>query len=192
MKLHALPRQSRQTLAVGLLAATTLIGAALVWWLASTFVFDLDTKAASAQTRLNSLNSMAGSMSQFRAAWARLERDPRMANDLFPPASDAQSSAAVQASVQRIFTRAGARVRSVQTLDVQQEGALRRVGVRVAVTGTSNEINRALEALTATRPVLMISSGGIQTMGDSRRPVDDIKAPPMQATFDIFAFARNG
>jgi hypothetical protein len=111
---------------------------------------------------------------------------------MYPPSSDAQASAAVQSAVQRVFTRAGAQVRSVQTLDVVQEGAVRRVGVRLAVIGTSNQINRALESLQAARPVLIVAGGNIQTMGDSRRPVDDPEAPLMQSSFDIFAFARNG
>ncbi len=192
MSLQSLPLQTRQTIAVGLLAAAIAAGVALIWWFAASFVFDLDKRAASAQERVNSLSSMAGSMSQWRAAWARLERDPRLAVDMYAPSSDAQASAAVQASTQRTFTRAGANVRSVQTLDVVQEGAVRRVGVRIAVTGTSNQINRALEAIAAARPVLMISAGGVQTMGDSRRPVSDPTAPQLQATFDIYAFARNG
>jgi hypothetical protein len=111
---------------------------------------------------------------------------------MFPPASDAQASAAVQSAAQKLFARSGATVRSVQTLDVVQEGAVRRVGVRVAVTGTSNQINRALEAVSASRPVLMISTGNIQLMGDSRRPTDSPVTPQLQATFNIFAYARNG
>ena len=67
-----------------------------------------------------------------------------------------------------------------------------RVGVRLAVIGTSNQINRALEAIGSARPVLIITGGNIQTMGDSRRPVENPEAPLLQATFDIFAFARNG
>jgi hypothetical protein len=192
MTMHALPRQSRRAIAAGLLVAVVVVIAAIVWWIASAFVLDLDARAASAQTRVASMNAMAGSMSQFQATLSRLERDPRLAEDMFPPASDPQSSAAVQAAAQRLFTRAGARVRSVQTLDVVQEGALRRVGVRIALTGTSNQINRALEALATSRPLLVVSTGNIQTMGDSRRPVDDPQAPQLQATFDIFAFARNG
>lgn len=189
---HALPRSSRRALAVGLLIAVLAATAAIVWWLLASFVFDLDSRVASVEKRVNTLSAMAGSTSQQRAAWARLERDPRFAIDMYAPASDAQSSAQVQASAQRVFARAGAQVRSVQTLDVVQEGAVRRVGVRLAVIGTSNQINRALEAINAARPVLMFAGGNIQTMGDSRRPVDDPQAPLLQATFDIFAFARNG
>jgi hypothetical protein len=111
---------------------------------------------------------------------------------MYAPASDAQSLASVQSAAQRVFSRAGAQVRSVQTLDVVQEGAVRRVGVRLAVIGTSNQINRALESISAARPILIVAGGNIQTMGDSRRPVDDPQAPLLQATFDIFAFARNG
>lgn len=189
---HALPRSSRRALAVGLLIAVLAATAAIVWWLLASFVFDLDSRVASVEKRVDTLSAMAGSTSQLRAAWARLERDPRFAIDMHAPASDAQSSAQVQASAQRVFARAGAQVRSVQTLDVVQEGAVRRVGVRLAVIGTSNQINRALEAINAARPVLMVAGGNIQTMGDSRRPVDDPQAPLLQATFDIFAFARNG
>jgi hypothetical protein len=192
MSVQTLPLQTRRTIAIGLLAVVVAITGAVAWWFASSFVFDLDKRAASAQERVSSLSSMAGSMAQWRAAWARLERDPRLAVDMYGPSSDAQASAAVQASTQRTFTRAGATVRSVQTLDVVQEGAVRRVGVRIAVTGTSNQINRALEAISAARPVLMVAAGGVQTMGDSRRPVSDPKAPQLQATFDIYAFARNG
>ena len=91
-----------------------------------------------------------------------------------------------------MFARSGATVRSVQTLDVVQEGAVRKVGVRVAVTGTSNQINRALEAVSASRPVLMVSTGNIQLMGVGRRPSDAPVTPQLQATFNIFAYARNG
>lgn len=189
---HALPRSSRRAIAIGLLVAALAAAAAVVWWLLVTFVFDLDARVASVEKRVNTLSTMAGSTSHLRAAWARLERDPRFAVDMYAPASDAQSSASVQAATQRVFARAGAQVRSVQTLDVVQEGAVRRVGVRLAVIGTSNQINRALEAIGAARPVLIIAGGNIQTMGDGRRPVSDPEAPLLQATFDIFAFARNG
>jgi Type II secretion system (T2SS), protein M subtype b len=192
MKLHALPRQSRRALALGLLAAASASAAATLWLLLSVFVFDLDAKARAVETRVTSVNSVAGSVSQLRAAWARLERDPRLSIDMFPPASDAQASAAVQSATQKLFARSGATVRSVQTLDVVQEGPVRRVGVRVAVTGTSNQINRALEAVSASRPVLMVSTGNIQLMGESRRPTDSPTAPQLQATFNIFAYARNG
>lgn len=189
---HALPRSSRRALAIGLLIAAIGAVAAIVWWLLISFVFDLDGRVASVEKRVSTLSALAGSTSQLRGAWARLERDPRFAIDMYAPASDAQASASVQSSAQRVFSRAGAQVRSVQTLDVVQEGAVRRVGVRLAVIGTSNQINRALEAISAARPVLIVAGGNIQTMGDSRRPVDDPQAPLLQATFDIFAFARNG
>jgi hypothetical protein len=192
MKLHALPRQSRQAIAVGLLALTLAIIAAIIWWLLSTFVFDLNAKASSVHTRVSSINSVAGSVSQLRTAWARLERDPRLSLDMFAPVSDAQASAAVQSATQKVFSRAGATVRSVQTLDVVTDGSARKVGIRLAVTGTSNQINRALEAITNSRPVLIVRSGSIQAMGDSRRAVDDPTTPQLQATFDIIAFARNG
>ena len=192
MKLHALPRQSRRALALGLLALTLAAVAAVIWMLLSAFVFDLDARAKAVETRVTSVNSVAGSVSQLRAAWARLERDPRLSIDMFPAASDAQASAAIQSAAQKLFARSGATVRSVQTLDVVQEGAVRRVGVRVAVTGTSNQINRALEAVSASRPVMMVSTGDIQLMGDSRRPVDAPVTPQLQATFNIFAYARNG
>lgn len=192
MKLHALPRQSRRAIAAGLLIATLLAAGALIWSLLATFVFDLDAKASAVQTRVTSINSVAGSVSQLRAAWARLERDPRLSVDMYAPASDAQASAAVQSAVQRVFSRAGATVRSIQTLDVLQEGAVRRVGIRLAVTGTSNQINRALEAVETSRPVLIVNGGNIQLMGDSRRFVNDGRSPELQATFDIYAYARNG
>jgi Type II secretion system (T2SS), protein M subtype b len=192
MKLHALPRQSRRAIALGLLALAIAAVAAVGWVLLSMFVFDLDARAKAVETRVTSVNSVAGSVSQLRAAWARLERDPRLSVDMFPPASDAQASAAVQSSAQKLFARSGATVRSVQTLDVVQEGPVRRVGVRVAVTGTSNQINRALEALATSRPVMMVATGNIQLMGDSRRAVDDTATPQLQATFNIFAYARNG
>lgn len=192
MKLHALPRQSRRAIALGLLALAVAIVAGLVWMLLSAFIFDLDAKARTVETRVTSVNSVAGSVSQLRAAWARLERDPRLSVDMFPPASDAQASAAVQSAAQKLFSRSGATIRSIQTLDVEQEGEVRKVGVRVAVIGTSNQINRALKALTASRPVMTVATGNIQLMGDSRRPANDPASPQLQATFNIFAYARNG
>lgn len=192
MTLRALPRLTRRAIALGLLALVVAAFAGLTWMLLSAFVFDLDAKAKSVEARVTSVNSVAGSVSQLRAAWARLERDPRLSVDMFPPASDAQASAAMQSAAQKVFTRSGATVRSIQTLDVEQDGAVRKVGVRVAVTGTSNQINRALQALSASRPVMTIATGNIQLMGDSRRPANDPVTPQLQATFNIFAYARNG
>ncbi len=51
MMLHALPRSSRRTIAVGLLIAALAVAAAIVWWLLMSFVFDLDAECVGREAR---------------------------------------------------------------------------------------------------------------------------------------------
>ncbi len=108
--------------------------------------------SASVEKRVTSLNSMAGSISQLRAAWARLERDPRLAVDMYAPASDAQASAAVQSAAQRVFDRAGRKSGRSRHSTSCRKARFAASAFALAVIGTSNQINRALEAISAGAP----------------------------------------
>jgi len=190
MNVYALPRRTRRILAAGLLAGALVAPLTGLWWLASVAVFDQASRVAAIESRMASLNAVSGSITDLRRVWAQLERDARFAVDLYPPVSDAQAAAAVQAAAQKIVSRTGAIVRSVEVLDVADDGPVRRVGVRLVVTCTSNQFNQAIAAIAGARPILLITGGDVRVMGDSRRPINGAGAPSLQSTLDVFAFVR--
>lgn len=81
-------------------------------------------------------------------------------------------------------------MRSVQALDVLEDGPVRRVGVRLVVAGTTPQINRALQRIAGAQPVLMITGAEIASARDTRFEVDWSQLQDLQATLDLYAFAR--
>ena len=194
MKLHALPRQSRRALALGLLAAVARSCiAAIVWWLLSAFVFDLNAKASAVETRVTS-DQLGG--------WF-----------CFPtcappgPASSAtracRSTCSRRPAMRRRRRRSSLRRRSCSRARARRSAPSRRsTWCRRARFAGSASVSPSPAPATrstarskrspASRPVLIVAQRQHPAMGDSRRPVDDPATPQLQATFDIFAFARNG
>ncbi len=190
MRLYALSRSSRRTIAIGLLIAAIALVALTLWWLASVLFLDQQRRVGELGSRLATLEAASASTAELRRVWARLERDPRLSADMYPPVSSAQAAASVQAAAQRLFSDAGVAVRSVQALDVLEDGPVRRVGVRLVVAGTTPQINRALQRIAAAQPVLMITGAEIASARDTRFEIDWSQPQDLQATLDLYAFAR--
>lgn len=190
MRLYALSRANRRIIAVSLLVVAAAILALMLWWLASVLFLDQQRRVAELGNRLATLEATSTSTAELRRVWARLERDARLTADMYPPVSSAQAAASVQAAAQRLFADAGATVRSVQALDVMEDGPTRRVGVRLVVAGTTSHINRALQKVSSAQPVLMITGADIASARDTRLEPDWSRPQDLQATLDIYAFAR--
>ena len=58
------------------------------------------------------------------------------------------------------------------------------------VAGTTPQINRALQRIAAAQPVLMITGAEIASARDTRFEVDWSQLQDLQATLDLYAFAR--
>lgn len=190
MRLYAPSRTSRRALAVGLLLAAVALIALTLWWLASILFLDQQRRVSELGGRLATLEATAASTAELRRVWSRLERDPRLIVDMYPPVSSAQAAASVQAAAQRLFSDAGVTVRSVQALDVVEDGPVRRVGVRLLIAGTTPRINGALQSILRARPVLMIAGADIESARDTRFEVDWSQPQELQATLDVYAFAQ--
>lgn len=192
MNIYTLPRRTRRLLAVGLLAAVVAIPVSAIWLAASVTVFDLDERVGAVERKVSSMTMVSGSITHLRKSLATLERDVRYSVDMLPPVSDTQATAALQSAVQKTISATGAVVRSVLPLDVVEDGAVRRAGVRVVLVGNTNQFNRVLAAIDEVTPNMIVGNSEIRVNTGSRYDVTPGKAPDVQATIDVFAFVRKG
>ncbi len=190
MSLHALPRGRRRLVAAGLLVAALAIPAAAIWLAASATIFDQDSKVEAVRRNLTSMTAASGSITQLRKVLATLDRDARYSLDIMPPVSDTQATAALQTAAQKAISRTGAVVRSVLPLDTVEDGALRRAGVRIVLTGNTNQLNNALAAIAESTPVMIVGSAEVRVIAGSRYDAAPGKAPNIQATLDVLALVR--
>lgn len=190
MSLHALPRGRRRLLAGGLLAAALAVPAAAIWLAASATIFDQDSKVEAVQRNLSSMTAASGSITQLRKVLATLDRDARYSLDVMPPVSDTQATAALQTAAQKAISRTGAVVRSVLPLDTVEDGALRRAGVRIVMTGNTNQLNSALAAISEATPVMVVGNAEVRVLAGSRYDASPDRAPNIQATIDVLGLVR--
>lgn len=190
MSLHALPRGRRRFYAAALLVATLAIPAAAIGLAASATIFDQDSKVEAVRRNLTSMTAAAGSITQLRKVLATLDRDARYSLDIMPPVSDTQATAALQTAAQKAISRTGAVVRSVLPLDTVEQGALRRAGVRIVLTGNTNQLNNALAAIADATPVMIVGNAEVRVLAGSRYDAAPGKAPNIQATLDVVALVR--
>lgn len=192
MNVHALPRRTRRLLAVVLLAAVVAIPVSAIWLAASATVFEKDEQVGAVERKMSSMKTVSGSITHLRKVLATLEWDVRYSVDMLPPVSDTQATASLQSLAQKTISSTGAVVRSVLPLDVVEEGTIRRAGVRVVLTGNTNQFNRVLAAIDEATPIMIVGNAEVRVNSGSRYDAAPGKAPDIQATIDVFAFVRKG
>jgi Tfp pilus assembly protein PilO len=97
--------------------------------------------------------------------------------------TDAIAGATLEQSVQAMASRGGAALASAETLAPKAEGHYQRIQLRVTVTGDWSEIIALLQAVTTSRPVMLVDDlqvAGVQTV--------QAGAPPINAVFTVIAF----
>lgn len=192
MNMRALPVAQRK--AIALLLAATL--AVLVMLPASrivqSFVFEFDDRVAEKQAELARMVAISQSMPQLRSTMDRLQADIRYKEGLYPPVSDAQAAAALQADVREIIDQAGATVRSIQAIPTNAEDGARQVAVRVIFSASTGQFNRSMEGLHFARPAMFIGAAEVVSSVGPRRTARDDQPPQLQATLDVYAYLRGG
>jgi general secretion pathway protein M len=100
-------------------------------------------------------------------------------------ASDAIAAATLQGLVQENAGGVGAQIASIEALPAEPRGALRRIGLRVALNAGYETTVRLIAALEAAQPPLVIDNltvhGGIQGL-------DAASAIGLDVAFEVYAF----
>jgi general secretion pathway protein M len=98
--------------------------------------------------------------------------------------SDAIAGASLQEQVQHMAAQAGATVSSIETLPATEAGPYRRIGVRVAASGSWPVLVRLLAAIRQARPSMVADDLNVQS------PQLPTSAPvlPLTAGFSVLAF----
>lgn len=99
-------------------------------------------------------------------------------------ASDSVAGAALQQTLQKVGSDAGAQLSSVEVLPGEQLGAYRRIGVRLSVTAHWPVIVRLLDAITTGSPRLLVNDLQVQ----SARVIIGDSEPVLSTSMVVFGF----
>jgi hypothetical protein len=103
---------------------------------------------------------------------------------LLEGASDAIAGAALQSTVQRMATTAGAALSSMEMLPAEQRGAYRRIGLRVATAAQWPVLIELLRAIELGAPRMLVDDLQLRAPPMELRPAN----APISAAFTIVAF----
>jgi hypothetical protein len=103
--------------------------------------------------------------------------------------TDGAIGAELQALLKKIAETAGAKVRSIRSLQPKAHGRFRYVGSHIEVSGSIAAIHRAIHVVETAKPYLFVIGGTIRLappVGQAGTPQE----PVIEAQFDIFGAMR--
>jgi general secretion pathway protein M len=173
-----------QALALGLTAAII----ALVWLTAAAPLLGwYEARAAElAQHRLLAAR-MAALGQQIPALRAAVSAAGISAKNqvLLAGSTDAIADANLQSALHDLAVQAGTSLDSAAQLPTQQDGALRRIGMRVSVTATWPVLVALLEEIDTAHPYMIVD--GLSINSNAQPPQTD-QEPALQASFSVSGF----
>lgn len=107
-------------------------------------------------------------------------------------ATDALAAAALQDDVKGAIEAGGGNLRSIQILPAEDEEGFRRVGVRVQLTATVNDLLRILHGIEAGRPFLFVDALEINNRRARRRSRDEAETmdPVLLVRLDVAGYQQ--
>jgi hypothetical protein len=134
-----------------------------------------------------------------RAALARLKavaahpptagKTPIEDGEFLPGKTDGAIGAELQGRLKAIAQAAGAKVRSIRSLQPKVDGRSRYVGSHIEVFGSIVAIHRAIHAVESAKPYLFVTSGTIR-LAPPVGPAGTPREPLIEAQLDIFGVMR--
>jgi general secretion pathway protein M len=183
--MNGLPEGRRgQALAVGILLVllavfwTGIVSPLLDWHAARGAEIERQTRLAEREARLvEELPSLRQRAAQASGAPVRAT---------LPGSTDAIAGAALQEQVQSMATQASAQLASIETLNAEQVGAYRRIGVRVALNAKLPVIVHLLDAVERATPAMLVDDLRLTSTPIAPRGV----TLPLEAAFTVYAFRQ--
>ena len=170
------------------LGITALV--AMVFWSAVVsplvaFYAERAARLAERETLLRHMVQLAGEREAL-AARALRSGQPHAAGLPLDSSSDAVAAAMLQNLVQEMANSAGASLTSIENLPAESANGYRRVGIKVALSGTWPVLVRLLQAVEQSAQPMMIDDLRIH----SQAPPIRMAQQAHDASFSIYAFAR--
>jgi hypothetical protein len=187
---HVLPEGRRgQSLAVALV----VILAAFVWWGVAAPLIDWhQTRSmalASQRSMLDTVAVRARELPALRRWLATSRAETALPGSLLTGDSDAIAAATLQGVIQDMATSAGATLSSEEVLPAVQQGALRQIGLRIALSGRWPVLVSLLQAIDASDLRLLVDDLEFHAVADAASG-DGVSGahPPLEASFVVTAF----
>jgi general secretion pathway protein M len=127
-----------------------------------------------------------------RARVARLRAAANLRKVTLAGASDAIASADLESRIDALANAAGATIGSTEALPAEPRGDYRRIGLRLALSGSYQTLVKLVARIEAATPPLIVDN--LQIHGVLRRPglpQDGGEDTDLDAGFDVFGFRRN-
>ena len=141
-------------------------------------------RAEMQRSLLLKLNAVANELPQLRSQVSELRAGVDSRRLTLGGASDAIAAAALQGHIEELATGAGVTIGSTEGLPTEAEGAYRRLGLRVVLSGSDAALMKLLAALEAATPPVVIDN--LQIHGMQRRI--GMPQAALDATLDVFGF----
>ncbi|MDR3535942.1 MAG: type II secretion system protein GspM, partial [Acetobacteraceae bacterium] len=140
------------------------------------------------QALLLRMTRLAAELPALHRAVGAAGHDGPAPNALLAGDSDAIAGAALQGMVQDMASAAGATLASAETLPGQQQGAFRRIGLRVTLGADWPVLIAMLEAAEASQIRLLVDDLQLHATARGQAGPSAAAAPPIEASFVVFGF----
>jgi general secretion pathway protein M len=138
------------------------------------------------------LLAAAGELPSLRVRVAQLRAAASLRKVTLEGASDAIASADLESRIDALASSAGATIGSTEALPAEARGAYRRIGLRLALSGSYETLVRLIARIEAATPPLVVDN--LQIHGVLRRPglpQGQEADAALDAGFDVFGFRGN-
>jgi general secretion pathway protein M len=171
-----------------LASAITLLSLALIWFAAVSPVLgwyqSRAAQLAQQQAVAMRMAALAQEIPQLRTTLAAAKPQSQDQQILLAGGTDAIAGANLQSILQNLAQAAGTSLDSSEVMPVQQDGALRRIGIQIGVTATWPVLIGFLRAIGTARPRMIVGQLSIMNASET-----DGADQPLQASFSVSAFS---
>jgi general secretion pathway protein M len=134
---------------------------------------------------LRRYESAVRDLPRLRASAQHAAETPQTGALLLAGDSDALAGAELQTALKQLAEQQGARMASAASLPAQDEGAFRRVGVRIALTGDLPVLTSLLRSMREAQPALVV--GHFELRSDGGADGEEAN-PTLIAALDVFGY----
>lgn len=140
---------------------------------------EIDSRIAEARELVTRTERIALKRDTLRQEAERLSSQPENTIYYLTGETEAVAAAALQARVSSVIGNSGGNLGSIQALPGSDDHGLRRIAVRVQLTGGIETLLNSLHSLETGLPLLFVGELDIQSQGSPAMAVDGSQAAPM-------------
>ncbi len=140
---------------------------------------DIDTRIDEARELMTRSERIALQRDALRQEAERLSSQPENTIYYLTGETEAVAAAALQARVSSVIGNSGGNLGSIQALPGSDDHGLRRIAVRVQLTGGIETLLNSLHGLETGLPLLFVGDLDVQSQGSPAMAVDGSQAAPL-------------